>query len=286
MDLGIGIPSAVPGASAADVLQSATYAEELGFFSVGTIDRLVFDNYEPLVTLAAVAAVTSRIRLATAVLIAPYRANAALLAKQAATVDALSAGRLTLGMALGARLDDYEASGVPTEGRGDRFDAMLEDMGKVWAGESMGTAGAVGPRLANDRPKIIFGGNADAAFRRAAQHGDGWIAGGGTADGFEASVEKMQVAWSEHGRAGAPHMMAMAYCALGPNARRDADEWVQSYYGFAGQYADTIARRVATNESAVGALVSRYAKAGCQELILFPCSSDPAQVNLLAEALP
>jgi alkanesulfonate monooxygenase SsuD/methylene tetrahydromethanopterin reductase-like flavin-dependent oxidoreductase (luciferase family) len=280
-----GIPSAVPGASAAQVLESAKRAEALGFASLGVIDRLVYPNLEPLVTLAAAAAVTERIRLTTAVLIAPYRQNAALLAKQAASVDVLSGGRLVLGIAIGARADDYEASGVSPQGRGRRLEEMLEEMNRVWAGEERGFAGAIGPSPPNGRPAIVTGGNADAAFERAARHGDGWIAGGGTPDGYDRSVEKMRDAWRLAGRTGTPTMMAMAYCALGPNARAAGDAWVHSYYGFAGAYAETVARRVAVDAEGLRELQQRYADAGCDELILFPCSADPEQVDMLADAV-
>lgn len=285
MDIGVGIPSAVPAASAQEVLESARRAERHGFASIGAIDRLVYPNYEPLITLAAAAAVTERVRLTTAVLIVPYRQNAALLAKQAASIDALSGGRLVLGVAIGARADDYQASGVPTEGRGRRFDEMLDDMNRVWAGEERGIAGAIGPEPVKGRPTLVTGGNADVAFERAARHGDGWIAGGGTADGYETSVQRMQAAWQAADRSGSPRMMAMAYCALGPAARESADAWVHSYYGFAGAYADTVAARVATDPAAVRDMVQRYADAGCQELLLFPCSAEPDQIDLLAEAV-
>src|SRR5882757_6879683 len=109
MDVGIGLPATIPGVEGDQVVEWARRAEARGFSSLGTLDRLVYGNYEPLIALAAAAAVTERIRLTTAILIAPMRANAAMLAKQAASVDALSGGRLVLGIAVGGREDDYEA---------------------------------------------------------------------------------------------------------------------------------------------------------------------------------
>src|SRR5437764_9490948 len=127
MDVGIGLPATIPGVQRDQLLEWARRAEARGFSSLGTIDRIVYANYEPLIALAAAAAVTERIRLATTILIAPYRANAALLAKQASSVDALSGGRLVLGVAVGGREDDYEVSGVDFHTRGRRFEEMLQE---------------------------------------------------------------------------------------------------------------------------------------------------------------
>lgn len=97
MKIGIGLPNAVPGATGGELTEWARRAEARDFSTLGTIDRLVYDNYEPLVALAAAAAVTERIGLATTVLLAPLRTNAIELAKQALSINALSGGRLTLG---------------------------------------------------------------------------------------------------------------------------------------------------------------------------------------------
>src|SRR5918912_2031165 len=148
MDVGIGLPNAVRGVDRAGIVEWSRRAEEAGFASLGTIDRIVYDNYESLISLAAAAAVTERIRLVTDILIAPLRSNTALLAKQASTVDQLSGGRLVLGLAVGMREDDYEVSGVDFHRRGRLFDQQLEELTKHWKGET-----GVGPSPARgDRP--------------------------------------------------------------------------------------------------------------------------------------
>src|ERR687891_1225610 len=211
MDVGIGLPTTIAGVGREQLLEWARRAEARGFSSLGTIDRIVYDNYEPLIALAAAAAVTERIRLASTILIAPYRGNGALVAKQAASLDRLSNGRLVLGVAVGGREDDYIASGVDFHTRGRRFDEMLEQWHDVWAGKAFGTAGAIGPRPPRERPTLIVGGTADAAFERAARYGDGWIFGGGTPAQFSEAAAKARAAWRDAGREGAPRLIALAY---------------------------------------------------------------------------
>jgi alkanesulfonate monooxygenase SsuD/methylene tetrahydromethanopterin reductase-like flavin-dependent oxidoreductase (luciferase family) len=278
MDVGIGLPSAVTGASGAELVEWARRAEARGFSTLGTIDRLVFPNYEPLTALAAAAAVTERIGLTTAVLLAPLRVNAAALAKQALSVQALSGGRLTLGVGLGARDDDYELGEVEMRGRGRRLDAMLEKIVEIWAG------GEVGPTTAG-APRLVVGGHVDASFARVARFGEGWIAGGAPAGEYPGLVERLQAAWAEAGREGEPHRMALAYFSLGERAAENAKAYAHDYYNWLGtDAADFLASMTVQDAEAVQRTVSAFEDAGCDELILFPSASDPDQVDLLAEA--
>jgi alkanesulfonate monooxygenase SsuD/methylene tetrahydromethanopterin reductase-like flavin-dependent oxidoreductase (luciferase family) len=286
MEVGIGLPTTIPGVERDELLESARRAESRGFSTVGTIDRLVYPNYEPLMGLAAAAAVTERIRLTTAILIAPLRANAALVAKQAATLDRLSNGRFVLGAAVGGREDDYAASGVDFHTRGRRFDEMLDEWKRIWAGEAFGMAGGIGPPPVREGgPELVIGGTVDAAFRRAAEYGSGWIMGGGTPDDFRQGVAKLEEAWRAAGRDGEPRKLALAYFALGPRAKEDAERYLKHYYGFLGDIADMIVASAATDPEMVKGYASAFEAAGCDELILFPSSTDPAQTDLLADAL-
>src|SRR6202044_1586816 len=135
VDIGIGIPNTVPGTEGRRLIDWAKNAEEAGFSTLGTIGRLVYPNYEELIALAAAAAVTSRIRLTTSILLAPLHTNIALFAKQAASLDRISGGRLVLGLGIGGREDDFAASGLTMAGRGRRFDEQLAEMQRIWAGE-------------------------------------------------------------------------------------------------------------------------------------------------------
>ena len=174
MDIGIGLPTTISGVAGATVLEWARRADAARFSTLGTIDRVVYGNYDAVPALAAAAAVTSTIRLTTAILISPYRGNGALLAKQLASVDQLSGGRLVVGIAVGGRDDDYVATGSDFAGRGKAQDALLAEMRAVWAGESRGTAGAIGPAPVHPGgPPLLIGGLGAPAIRRTTTLGAG-----------------------------------------------------------------------------------------------------------------
>jgi alkanesulfonate monooxygenase SsuD/methylene tetrahydromethanopterin reductase-like flavin-dependent oxidoreductase (luciferase family) len=278
MDVGIGLPNTVIGVDRAGIVDWAQAAERAGFSSLGTIDRIAYGNYESLIALAAAAAATERIRLVTDILIAPLRSNTALFAKQTATLDHLSGGRLVLGLAPGGREDDYELSGVEFRRRGRLFDRQLEDLARFWGGET-----DVGP--APLRPGVLIGGTSDAAFRRAAQHGDGWTSGGGGYERFGPARERVREAWHAAGRDGEPRTMALCYFSLGDRAAEQARETLGAYYAFAGDYATMVIESAATDEATVREYIAGYEAAGCDEVIWFPASTDLAQVDLLAAAI-
>jgi alkanesulfonate monooxygenase SsuD/methylene tetrahydromethanopterin reductase-like flavin-dependent oxidoreductase (luciferase family) len=287
MDVGIGLPNSVPGTDASVLTDWAAQAEKAGFSTLGTIGRLVYDSYEELIALAAVAAVTGHIRLTTSVLLAPLHSNAVLLAKQAASLDRLSGGRLVLGMGLGGRGDDYAVSGIEMAGRGRRFDAQLETMGRVWRGEERGEAGVVGPApRRSGGPELILGGRAPATFERVARFGDGWIMGSGTPEMFAQTAPAVDAAWRDAGREGRPRKLSLAYYALGDGAREQADSYVHDYYGWLGEdAAGWVASITAVGKEMVADYVDAFGEAGCDELIFVPTASRPRQLDLLADAV-
>ena len=279
MDVGVGLPATHPEAVGPELLDWARAAEESGFTTLAVLDRLVYGNGEPLVTLAAAAAVTHRVRLATTILIAAYRANPVLLAKQLATVDRLSGGRLVVGLAAGGRPDDFEVSGVPYAGRGARLDEAVECLQRQWDGRS-----GVGPPPAG-RPPLLFGGHSGPAMRRAARDGDGWIAGASAGPAYGRMLERFRMEWAAAGRDSEPRLFGLAYYALGPGAEEAAERYVRRYYASSGPYADKVLASVLTDVSAIRDRIAQYAEEGCDEMLFFPCSADRAQLDLLADAV-
>jgi alkanesulfonate monooxygenase SsuD/methylene tetrahydromethanopterin reductase-like flavin-dependent oxidoreductase (luciferase family) len=282
MEIGIGLPTTIPGVQRDEVIDWAKRADAAGFSTLGTIDRVVYPNYEPLVALTAAAAVTERIRLTTGILLLPNRQSVAILAKQTASLQHFSGGRLVLGVAVGGRADDYEPFGVPMAGRGKRFEEMLEELKRLWAGEERGSAGGVGPHVGTRPPQLIIGGQVDAAFRRAAKYGDGWMMGGGGPDMFPAAAEKLEAAWREQGRAGTPRKLSLTYYALGDDPESDTVASIGDYYEFAGEYRDYVVAGTAKGPDEIRERVRGFEQAGCDELIMFPASRDPAHVDELA----
>jgi alkanesulfonate monooxygenase SsuD/methylene tetrahydromethanopterin reductase-like flavin-dependent oxidoreductase (luciferase family) len=278
--VGIGLPGAIPGSQPDQLVEWARRSEAAGFSSLASLDRVVYDCLEPLVTLGVAAAVTKRIGLGTYVLLAPTRGPSALLARQAATLDRLSGGRFTLGLGVGAREDDYQAVGADFHSRGRRLDVMLAELNQTWC-----RAGPepVGPAPFNGRPRIVLGGRSAAALERVGRCADGWVAG--DTGFFAAGAASVLAAWQAHERDGKPTLQAVAYFALGPDAARHAYEYLMDYYGFAGSRAAAVANSALTSPDAVRETAAAMNEAGCDELVLFPCLANPGQVDLLAAAL-
>jgi alkanesulfonate monooxygenase SsuD/methylene tetrahydromethanopterin reductase-like flavin-dependent oxidoreductase (luciferase family) len=286
MEIGIGLPNAVSGTTRHELLNWGRAAEDAGFSSLGTIDRIVYPNYEPLMALAAIAAVTERIRLATTVMLGPLRANAALVAKQILSLDAVAGGgRAVLGIGLGGRADDYEVSKTSLSSRGAWQDSALAKIRGIFDGGGEIEA-KIGPRPLGDPPRVILGGTVEASFTRAARYGDGWINGGGGPDQFVSGREQLLAAWDREGREGQAYSMSLVYFSLGDDAEANANRYLLDYYGFLGeQLSGTIARSAAKNPDTVKQYVSAFEAAGCDELVIFPCSAELDQIELLADAI-
>ena len=279
MRVGVGLPNGIPGTHGKIIIEWARRADQGPFSSLGVVDRLVYDSYEPLTALAAAAAVTSRVRLATTIVIGPLHKET-LLAKVTASLDALSAGRLVLGLAVGARKEDYDAAGIDYGSRGKRLSEQLATLRSLWEDS------AIGPQT--DRPagpELLVGGLSDQGFARVARYADGYVHGGGPPRAFARAAEKARAAWIDAGRPGRPQLWAQGYFALGENAIVAGFGYMKDYYAFTGPFAEKIAAGLLTSPQAIVQFIRGYAEAGCDELVLFPAVSDIAQLDMLAAVL-
>lgn len=286
MKVGIGLPASIPNTPGRLIVDWAKQAERQNFSSLGLIDRIVYPNYEALTTLAVAAGATERIRLATTVLLAPLR-ETVLFAKQAASLDALSGGRLTLGLGVGAREDDFQAVGVDIHSRGKLFDEQLATMHKIWAGEPLGNGvGPVGPKPANQGgPEILIGGYSPKAFERLERWGNGAISGGGGPQAAKGAFGGAQQAWQKGGRSGSPRNVACVYFGLGENAAARSAVYIKDYYSFMGPMADQIAGGVLSTSEAIKGAVQAFAELGADEVIFWSCIPELDQIDLLADAV-
>lgn len=278
MRLGVGLPNGIPGTGAPLLLEWARRADRGPFTSVGVVDRIAYDCHEPMSTLAAAAAVTERVSLVTMVVIGPLR-NTRLLAREAAFIDALSGGRLVLGLSVGAREADYEAAGVDRRNRGRQLDRQLADLRGYWEE-------GPGPRPAREGgPTLLVGGTSDRAFGRMARYADGYVHGGGPPRAFARAAERARAAWTDAGRPQSPPVWGQSYFALGEDALEPGRAYMRDYYSFTGPFAEKIAEGLLTTPQQVAAQLRGYAEAGCDELVLLPAVSDPGQVDRLADVV-
>jgi alkanesulfonate monooxygenase SsuD/methylene tetrahydromethanopterin reductase-like flavin-dependent oxidoreductase (luciferase family) len=286
VDVGIGIPNTIPGTPGPLLLAWARRAEERGFSSLAAIDRVAYPSYESLIALGAAGAVTERIRLLTNILLAPTR-NPILLAKEAASVDQLSGGRLTLGLGVGGREDDYVASRQAWEDRGRRFDDDLELMHGAWRGELVGGCPMPPtPRpTSGDRVPVLIGGTADAAIDRAVRWGVGWTAGGSAADQVGPFADRVRRAWKEAGRPGQPRIVALSYFSIGDDRTEDSKAYLRNYYAFLGEWVDELAEGIPRGPHAVREAVKRFEDVGVDDMLLDPTVADLREGDLLADAV-
>jgi probable F420-dependent oxidoreductase len=198
VQIGFTVPGMAPDVSPATVAEFARGAEAAGAHSVWVTDRIMDRTPDPFVMLGAIAALTTRVRIGTSVLLGSLRPPM-LVAKSTASIDWLSNGRLILGLGVGSRSEDFEATGTPIRERGRRMDELIQVLKLAWRGEpiafegrhqslSVGRLGRLPVQAGG--PPLWFGGRADAVLRRVAAVGDGYI--GSTSSG----VRGFSAAWS------------------------------------------------------------------------------------------
>lgn len=274
MKVGVGLPNTIPGTSGELLVEWARRADAGPFSTLGVLDRLVYDSIEPFAALSAAAAVTSRVRLATNIAIGPLR-SPALLAKQALSVDALSGGRFTLGLGVGARKDDYAAAGVAHGTRGAALSAQLAYLRGQLAESGIGPA--------RKPVELLVGGSSGAAYARMARYADGYAHGGGPPRAFASAVTRARAAWRDLERPGEPVLWGQGYFAFGEPDQGGA--YLRDYYAFTGPFAEKIAAGNLTSARAVREFVRGYEAAGCDELILYPTVASLDDLDRLAEAV-
>jgi alkanesulfonate monooxygenase SsuD/methylene tetrahydromethanopterin reductase-like flavin-dependent oxidoreductase (luciferase family) len=278
LSVGIHVPtSAVAALGSGDAYaEFFRQVEALGLDAVWTEDRIFHaaNMLDPLMLLGSAAACTRRIQLGTAVLVLSLR-NAAVLARQVSTLHHLSGGRLTLGVSLGGRPEEYVGLGVPMERRVAVFRESVTVLRRLLAGEPVHHRGAFF-RLesATIRPpapvRLYFGGQAEGALRRAGELADGWIMGPfGTIRDFPAAWRVVMDAASAAGR-GADALVAgrLVYVAVDEDRDRARDTLRAFLHGYYGPRFDVDQSAIFGPPREIAARLSEHVSAGITQLML------------------
>jgi alkanesulfonate monooxygenase SsuD/methylene tetrahydromethanopterin reductase-like flavin-dependent oxidoreductase (luciferase family) len=283
--IGIGLPNPVLNVPGRLLVDWARRAQEDGFSSLATIDRIAYPNHDSLTALAAAAAVTDRIGLVTNILLGPAY-NPVLLAKVSASIDQVSEGRLTLGLGVGGRPDDYQVAGRSFADRGRRFDADLELLHQAWAGKPVaGSPLPVGPPTTRGRIPLLIGGQPELAAPRAARWDAGFTLGGASPEMAGGAIQQFKEAWEQAGGNGQPRIVALSYFSLGDEHTEESLHNLRSYYGFLGDWAEGIAMGAPRTPAAVRERAAAFEALGLDELVFDPTVADLDQVDLLADAI-
>ena len=288
MEIGVGLPTNLRGTSKELVLRWAAEAESAGFASLCMGERLTYSGYDWVLALTAAAAVTSRIRLLSNVIILPIHPPG-VVAKQALSLDDFSGGRFSLGVGLGTPLDDYDVAPSPRAGRGQRFEESLRTIRELFRGESLvpGTR-AIGPApVRPGGPEILLGSNGPKALQRVGRFADGAVTWSFGAD--PAEVRRMRAiadeSWRANGRAGKPRFVCGCYFSAGPRAKEDLSAYFHEYYPkvLPGQVEQLLAAVRTVTPEAIRDTVREMKDAGCDEFIFVPVKPDLVHLEGLAK---
>lgn len=293
MKIGMTLPVTEPGWTREILLEWSKRIDDGPYSSLALGERICFPNPELMTTLGACAVLTERVNLVTTVLVLSAH-DPVLAAKQLATVDVISEGRLTVGVGTGGRDEDYRAIGVPLERK--RMRVLEEHVGimrRVWKGEQVveGTLRPVEPLpIQPGGPRILSGAMGPKAMASAARWADGLSGMTLMADPreVEASFAMARQAWREAGREEEPELNTALWFAIGDRADEQVSTHLTRYFNWVGPAErDAMAASAGFRGSAAEFrdLVSAISDLGTSELLLIPTSIDPDEVDKVADLI-
>ena len=280
----------------------AARAEALGFTSLWAGDHVAFPSpiLDPLQVLAAFAAHTQRVRLGTCVYLLPLRPPA-VVAKMVASLDFVTGGRVIFGVGVGGEFPaEFQACGVPVGERGPRTDEAIVALRRLWQGGRATHHGRrfdIGPVEIAPAPvqganlPIWIGGRSEAALRRAARHGDGYVGYMLDVDGFGVRMARIRELAASRGRdPGALTPALMAFALVADDRREGLARAAGMLGAMYGRAMEEPARRycIVGTPDECRDRVRAYAAAGVEHLVLTPLAFGDAcgdQIEKLAEAL-
>ena len=288
MDIAIGLPTNLRDFDRDLVIDWSREAEDAGFSSLGMGERLTYAGYDWCVSLTAAAAVTTRIRLLSNIVILPVH-PVGVLAKQALSLDAFSNGRLSLGVGIGAPEYEYDVAPAPRAGKWQRMEDNLVTLRSIWRGESQveGLRPIGPPAVRDGGPELLLGALGPKSLRRVARFADGVVSWSFAPDAGEvrAMFDVIEQAWQEEGRSGKPRLVCGCYYAAGPNASDDLAAYVNDYYPalFGAPTEPLIASMSCVTPTAIRDAVKRFEDIGCDEFVFQPVAPSIGQLRGLAE---
>ena len=289
MRIGLSLPTMLPGLDGPTVFEWCRRIEADGYDTLGFGERIAYHNLELFTTLSAAAAVTERVRITSTIVVLPMHSEV-WVAKQTASLDVLSGGRVTLGVGVGGRSEDYDALGRSFDRRFDRMDAQVGRIRSLWRGEPPADGlDPVGPRPVQAHIPILSGALGAKSIARSARWADG-VAGfelDPSAAAFEGAIDRVAAAWETAGRDAAPYQMTSWWFALGDGSA----ERLRSYaHGYLRVFGDELADAMAdictcAGPDALLRAVDAAEEAGMDEIQLVPTSADLGELDRLAEVL-
>jgi alkanesulfonate monooxygenase SsuD/methylene tetrahydromethanopterin reductase-like flavin-dependent oxidoreductase (luciferase family) len=259
------------------------------FSSLAVPERAAWGGEACLSTLASCAAWTERVRLVTTILVLPSH-NAVQAAKELATVDIISDGRLTVGVGVGGREQDYAVVEASFAGRWQRLDDQVAQMREVWRGGLVVDGMTVGPRPVQPSVPLLAGALGPKSTARAAQWADG-ITGAWGIDGdmtaLPGALDAARQAWADAGRTSPPHLSTSLWFALGDGAEQTLRTYVRNYLTVFGADIGELAAGMQRGHdpAVVRDAIAAAAAAGCDELFLVPTSTDVRLVDQIIAVL-
>ncbi|PXX68626.1 luciferase-like monooxygenase [Nocardia tenerifensis] len=281
MRIGVGLPNQVRNLDPTTIPRWAARAEDAGFSTMATTGRYAYPGISDTVALAAAAAATTTIGLLSAVLLAPAW-PAALLAKEIADIDGISGGRLTLGIGIGSRAEEFTVPGHDLPGRGARLESDLALYRDVWGGNPVGNALNPAVPSGTRQVPLLFGGYSAPTLDRMARWGEGYIGGALPPAMTAPSFAAARRAWQEAGRQGTPRLVALAYFALSDTETGRSN--IRDFYRLA---PEPIAGNVTlcTTPTMIEQTIADYTDLGVDEIIFTPATDDLDELTRLADAV-
>jgi alkanesulfonate monooxygenase SsuD/methylene tetrahydromethanopterin reductase-like flavin-dependent oxidoreductase (luciferase family) len=291
MQIAMTLPTMVPH-DRDDLLAWCRQIDEGPWSSLAVPERVTYPSASWVVETSAAAALTERVRLCTTIIVLPAH-PAVQIAKDVATIDRLSNGRLTVGVGVGGREHDYRALEASFANRWARMDEQVAMMRRIWRGEPpFDGADPVGPPpVQPGGPPVVAGVMGPKALARAARWADG-VDDASTITAVDeaaatAAFERIRTAWRDAGRTDTPRITGSLWYALGDGAADRLRGYAHDYLAIFGpDIANALADGAnASSADALTESVAALERAGCDELFLVPTTADPGELGRTREAL-